>query len=440
MKKKLLNLQALRTAAIGTQTALMDIARTEGEAQDIRAFTAIEQKKFDEADEEITKLDSEIENLERMIKAETRAAEVRVATDRAAKDTPEQKVAKRYSLIKAIRATVGKGELEGVEKEMHQEALVEAKRSNTQVVGNVGVPAMLFKPKTRATLETGVPLTAGNLIDTEVRDQIVGALRPELQVVNLGADIRTGLTSNDSFIRQKEVSAASWRAEKAAATETNPEFELVDLSPKGLSAFTPITLEMIMQDNRGIEASVRSDLEIAIATKLDADLINGDGSGKPEGILNTSGINNVTFGGVPTYEKLVELETLIASANASGNMMAYLTSPSVKGLLKSTKIDAGSGRIVWNTYPNPGNMGSMDMVNGYRAVTSTQMPVATGKHSMIFGDWSKLIVDQWGGVSFYVDDATQIKNGIINIVVHSWWDAAVKHAKSFSAAVDIDLA
>jgi hypothetical protein len=38
-----------------------------------------------------------------------------------------------------------------------------------------------------------------------------------------------------------------------------------------------------------------------------------------------------------------------------------------------------------------------------------------------------------------VDPYSSSKNALVTIVVNSWWDSAVRHAKSFAAIKDADI-
>lgn len=60
------------------------------------------------------------------------------------------------------------------------------------------------------------------------------------------------------------------------------------------------------------------------------------------------------------------METALAVDNADTGNLAFLTTPGIRGVLKKTKIDAGSGQFVWGQ--------DAQTLNGYRAAVSTQVP------------------------------------------------------------------
>ena len=61
----------------------------------------------------------------------------------------------------------------------------------------------------------------------------------------------------------------------------------------------------------------------------------------------------------------------------------------------------------------------------------------TDKSSMIFGDWSKLWIMQWGGRSISVDPYTSLKNAQVEVVLDSYYDIKVVQPKAFSIVTDI---
>jgi hypothetical protein len=57
----------------------------------------------------------------------------------------------------------------------------------------------------------------------------------------------------------------------------------------------------------------------------------------------------------------------------------------------------------------------------------------TGSAGLIFGNWSDLIIGQWGGYDILVDPYTQATAGTVRLVVNCYFDAAAARAASFSA-------
>jgi HK97 family phage major capsid protein len=82
-------------------------------------------------------------------------------------------------------------------------------------------------------------------------------------------------------------------------------------------------------------------------------------------------------------------------------------------------------------------------MNGYRVARSQNCPkdlgTGTDKQAMIFGNWSDLIIAEWGGgIDILVDPYTLGKAGAIRMVGYATIDVGVRHAASFSAATDVN--
>lgn len=393
-------------------------------------------------DEEKTSFDSimsEIKNLDLDI---TRAEEAEKIMSAAAGksavkglSSSTKKELKNYSFMKAIREGAT-GNLTGLEAEMHQEANLEKKASGIYNESSVSIPSFLADKRALDVATDGTDLVA-----VDNASAIIPVLRPNPIVGSLGATIITGLVGDLDLPRQSSATAATWEGENDANAESTPGFNKLSLTPKRLGAYTEISKQLLAQRSPSVDALVRSDLEIAIGNALDVAAINGAGSGGvPEGILNVTGIGNViggTNGAVPTFANMVALETAINSANADGDSMAYLTTPGIKGFLKTKVKEAGQASYVYE-----GNQ-----INGYNAFTSTNVPSTLTKgtssgncHAIVFGNWRELILAQWAGVDIVVDPYSLSKNAKIQLVINAWYDVAVRHAASFSAMKDAKLA
>jgi HK97 family phage major capsid protein len=143
---------------------------------------------------------------------------------------------------------------------------------------------------------------------------------------------------------------------------------------------------------------------------------------------------------VPTHAKIVELESKIAAANADIGNLVYITNAAGRGKLKTTKIDAGSGLMLWQN----GNNGE-GMLNGYRAIASNQIPgnLTKGTHTtadlsaLIFGNWADLVIGEWGILDLNVDTSVNSLAGGIRVIALQDVDIALRRAKSFAVIKDM---
>jgi HK97 family phage major capsid protein len=343
----------------------------------------------------------------------------------------------RFSLLKAVRDAAEGRSQTGFEAEMQQEAEKEARASGISMSGSVRIPSFVANPEKRTDMVVGTTTVGGHTVQTDL-GALIPFLDPRTVVRDAGATYLTGLVGNLDLPRNNAATTATWDTEIAAATETNPTFDKISLTPKRLNALTKISKQLLAQSSVSIENFVRGRLIEANGRALDIAALNGaTGGNNPVGVLKTSGIGSVaggTNGLAPTWANLVALETAIATANADMGKLAYVTTPGIRGKLKTTAKDAGSGLFL---------MGDTDQINGYKALVSNLVPSTLTKgsssgvcHAIIFGNWAELIIGQWAGLDLVVDPYSLADKAEIRLIVNSWWDVAVAHAASFAAMQD----
>jgi len=361
-------------------------------------------------------------------------AEERILARKAApkqqKQSPEQKLASDMSVVRGIQNLMNNKPLEGAEAEAHQEAVNEARSMGLNFSGNFQIPSVVA----RANTATGATASGGvsPLIKDDV-SQFVPFLTPKLFLEELGATMMRGLQSNFKIPIGDTLSSATWATETATATETTPILREETASPNRLAAYTKFSRQALLQPVMAIENMVREQLLGAEARAVQTAAINGPGTGStPEGILVNGSVNTVTTGGTLTRAHLIAMRKLIQTSNADKGTLRYLTNPDVEAYLNSLLVDAGSGQFVWPT-------DSPDKLMGYQAATSTLMPndLTVSNSGMIFGDWSKLWIMQWGGRSISVDPYTSLKEAQVEVVLDSYYDIKVVEPKAFSIAIDI---
>lgn len=324
-------------------------------------FTEQEQTDYDNLKKEVESLQRRAGRLEASAATEARQqAPATVIPGEAGGNSEKrekQKIISEYRFANVIKAKLENRPLDGLEAEMHQEAREEAKANGVTLdISGVAVPAFFISADKRwhrmsnterRDMVAGTDTAGGHTIETDL-GELIPALRPKLKVVEMGATMLGGLQGNLDIPRQTTVTTATWKAENAAAAETTPAFDKISFTPNRLTAYTNVSNTLLAQSAIVTEGFVRRDLEIAVQTALDLAAINGSGTApEPKGILNFAGIGSVaggTNGAAPTLGNIIDLETEIAKDNADVANMAYLTTPGIRGKLKKTALDAGSGR------------------------------------------------------------------------------------------------
>lgn len=406
-------------AALATEMEGLVSAETRSEIQIAR---------MNELNNEIEKLTSEIDVLERSFK-NSQFKPVK-------KDdglTPEQReIAKSFSFQKVMSAIESRTSLSGFEAEMHDEAKAEA-RSFGGVVKGIGVPmkaldAMIQK----RAMTSGTNNAGGYGVQTNVNTYI-SYLWNKTFMSQLGITPMTGLTGNYSAPKEGAVTGA-WLTETGAATDETPTLDQLLLSPKRLAVFIKVSKTLAIQSPDVADAMVMDMLMNAQATLLEKAVAKGGGSNEPTGILGTAGIGNVaiaTNGGAPTYAKIVDLIKAVSAANAVGT--GFLTTPTMASKLLVTEQFTGTNGMPVN---------QNGTIAGYKLVASNNVPSNLVKgsssdcHGIIFGDFSKVKVAQWGGLDLVIDPFSLAESNLNKVIVNAYYDIGLEQAGAFAAIKD----
>lgn len=349
--------------------------------------------------------------------------------------TPRE--AKQYSLTRAIQLQLarqeGRGDVSGFEREVSDE--IERKvPAGIEKRGGIFVPTLQKREVLeRAGLEAKTANLGGNSVFTEYGG-FLDALRNSTKVMQLGATMLPGLQGNVSFVKQATDSVAYWVGENTGSDVTASDLTLglVTLSPKTMMARSAHSRQLLNQSVLAVDALVQNSLVQAHAIKLDNSAIHADGSSNAiTGIYSQSGVNAVAFGGNPTYDKVVDMETAVQDANAAIGTMGYLSTIGVKGKAKKTLEFAVNGaEKLWK-----GGADNAEM-NGYRAEASTNllknMGVGTNEHAMVFGVWSAILFGEWGAMELLTDPFTLAGQAMIRIISFMMVDLQLKYGPCFA--------
>lgn len=347
-----------------------------------------------------------------------------------------EKEVKQFSFLRALNALSNPGDRKA------QEAAGFEREASDAFAGKFGRSATGFFVPVEVQqrgLNVTTSTAGGNTVSTNLlASSFIDILRNKMALTGLGAQFLTGLVGNIAIPRATGGATAYWVAESGAPTTSSQAFDQVGMSPKTVGAFTDISRKLLLQSSIDVEGFVRNDLATVLALAIDLAGINGTGaSNQPTGILNTSGIGSVaggTNGLAPTWQNMIDLETLIAVANADSSTMSYLTNAKVRGKLKSTqKVATYGDDFIWED----------GMINGYNAGVTNQVPSNLTKgtsnaicSAVIFGNFADLIIGQWGALDLTVDPYTGSSTGTVRVVALQDVDIAVRHAESFAAMKD----
>jgi HK97 family phage major capsid protein len=357
--------------------------------------------------------------------------------------TPESEIGlspaetKRYSLFRAMRAASDNDWSDaGLELEAHK-TLEKRLGGRRQGKRSFFVPLEVQQRPVETSARmpgqrdlSAITGSAGGFLVATENMSFIDILRARSVAMSMGAQRMTGLVGNVTVPRQTGAATAQWLAnETTAATESDQVFSQMALTPRNVAAYTEVSRQLMMQSDPSAEMLVMNDLAAVVALAVDNASINGSGAaGQPLGIVNTGGIGSVT-GTSLAYAGVLEFQTDVMTANALINMgtAGYVATPIVAGLLAGRSRFTNTDTPLWE-----GNL--MDgRVAGFRGMSSTQ--IAAGR--MLFGDWSQLVIGEWGTLEVDVNPYANFPAGISGIRAFYSVDVGVRYAASFSYSTAI---
>lgn len=322
------------------------------------------------------------------------------------KETKEVRKMGKFSLLKAINDIANNRQLDERALEVVNQGITEMRKAGQNYSGQIQLPL-----EERATVQASVE---GQGAETVAEDllNILEPLRAKLVLAQAGASYMTGLVGNIS-IPAYSGSQVTWEGEVADAKDGAGTFTEVKLEPHRLTAYIDLSKQFLIQDSVSAEEMLKRDIVNAIANKLEATILGSETIvNAPEGLLNGVVADSEAI----TYEDIVAMETELEEANVRGDIK-FVVSPSAKAKLKTTKLDAGSGKFAME-----GNE-----VNGYPVLCTS----AVAGKGVIYGNFNDLVIGQWGGIDLTVDPYTQAANGKVRLVINAYFDAKPRRAESF---------
>ena len=256
----------------------------------------------------------------------------------------------------------------------------------------------------------------------------IEALQPRSVALRLGATIMPAGRGHAGIPKGTNKATTQWLAdENSAITEGQPQFGEVNSTPKVLACLFDMSRQMLLQSNA--EQIARTEANKAAASALDRAILQGSGvNGQPVGIVNTS---VGAFTGASLNQgalRNAQADVSTADAVLDPTKVGYVATPAIAETLSTRQRFTGSDRALWE-----GNL-VQGVIEGAPAFSTTNCPTST----MIYGDWSSIVVLEWsGGAQIAVDPFTKFNQGLVTIRLLLLVDVIVKHSGAFSVATSV---
>jgi hypothetical protein len=127
------------------------------------------------------------------------------------------------------------------------------------------------------------------------------------------------------------------------------------------------------------------------------------------------------------YADIIEFQTDVAAGNALTPQSAFVTTPTVAGILMGRQRFASTDTPLWTGTVLDGLLG------GYTATTSTQVTAG----SMTFGDFRQVVIGEWGFLEIGLNPYANFTAAVTGIRAIQTVDIAIRQAAAFSRATSI---
>lgn len=348
-----------------------------------------------------------------------------------------------FNISRAIAGAAGLGVDDGYEREISREL---CKRRGRPVEGIMIPFAAFHRPIERRVLSpagSGAGLV-GTFLD---ESQYIDALRAALVIARLGARYLTGLDTQVDLPALTATATATWVADGSAVpTDTTESFGKVSLRPHTLGGIVEMTRNQLLTSTPAVQDASRNDLVQVLARGIDSAAIGGTGAPQPIGILNQAGltvISNGTNGGPLTYANVLATAEAVEVANAPTDSLAFLGNSKVTAQAKQTlrvPYVSGGGFSGFLLDLPPNTIAQFPYLSTNLVPSNGTKGTGTGLSSLIFGDWSELLIGLWGeGVEVLVNPygSTQFAAGSVQVRALVTADVQVRHVASFAAMTDL---
>jgi len=335
----------------------------------------------------------------------------------------------KYSLWRAMNAVLsGDWKHAGLELEASREIANRTQRMHNSKGFFVPLDVQERQLQIQQRDQTAASASGGGYLVATDNMSFIDLLRNKMVAMRMGATRMPGLVGNPTVPKQTAGATAYWLANEATAiTEGALTFGQLALTPKTVGAYVEVSRQLLLQSSPAAEGIVTGDLAAQVARAGDLAVCHGSGgSGQPTGITATGSIGSVS-GTTMAYAGILEFQSDVATANVQPTAGGYVTTPVVSAKLMARSRFANTDTPLWD-----GNLWEGRMA-GFAAMSSNQVSADT----MIFGDWSQVVIGEWGVLEIAVNEAANFPMGVVGFRAMYTMDVGVRYAGAFSVATSI---
>lgn len=307
----------------------------------------------------------------------------------------DSKMEKTFDLNNVIRSLVDGDVLGANEAEYSaMAATATMQRGRAARGGSVFVPAAAM----RAASEGNTKATLTAVTDEKLlTESYIEMLLPASCLGRLGVTVLSGLNSPIAVPKMtaSSVDAFGFVDENGSAPESKAEFSNVKMAPKTFAGGNPISRQSL-KTVPNIATLITDHINKAVRIKLEQLILSDkDNTRGPVGL-----VKQLVDGGrvakktAFSYKDLLKEIAALTDAGVPAQAIKFAMSGATAAELESTpKSDRGDAQ---------GFIMENGKIAGYEVVTSGVIPADT----IVLGDFSGIIVGEWGGLELDLDDST----------------------------------
>lgn len=305
----------------------------------------------------------------------------------------DSKMEKTFDLNNVIRSLVDGAALGANEAEYSAMAAGAAmQRGRAARGGSVFVPAAAMRAAAAGNTKADLTAITDEKLLTE---SYIEMLLPASCLGRLGVTVMSCLNSPIAVPKMtaSSVEAFGFVDENGSAPESKATFANVKMSPKTFAGGNPISRASIKQVP-GIATLITDHINKSVRTKLEQLILSDkDNTRGPAGLVKqlVDG-GRVTNKAAFSYKDFLKEIAALTDAGVPAQSIKFAMSGATAAELESTLKDNGvSGYIIEN-----------GKLAGYDVVTSGVIPA----DHIVLGDFSGIIIGEWGGLELDMDDTT----------------------------------
>lgn len=369
----------------------------------IRSFSHDDKMKMDAARERINALNLEIEQLNEELRTKEQNYNYN-------NNTEQQMEKRNFSLLNAIRAIAENRSLDPIAQAVVLEGQNEMRSRSLSLVGQIQLPSN-YEERAITVQTEGQDVVATNLLD------VMSSLKAKNVLVKAGARVLENLRGDVQFPLSSSANC-SWEGETTETPTSDLTFTHVKLSPKRLSCVVDVSKQFLLQDSASAEAVIREEILSAINSKLEKTFLGSEQgtNTQPEGIFYNNG---APLKEVSNFAEITNLEAEVEDSNVDGKVV-YLLSPKAKaGFRNMSKGD----KVTTLVYEN----GAID---GTESMSTSNIK----DKNFAYGDFSNIVIANWGNLDLTVDPMTKASSGLVRLVVNFYCDVKTLRPEAIKVA------